>query len=94
VLRAPPGAVPVGQPQIEYSELSDQWTPVASVLRCVIEDGGPDYETSIWIDDRQLSLREFGRLLSTYNGWGMRIAFVPDDEIDWDPEIRVWEKKR
>lgn len=85
--------VPVGQPQIEYYALSDQWSPVGSVLRCVIEDGGPDSETSIWIDDRELSLREFGRMLSVYNGWGMRIAFVPDDEIEWEPDIRPWRTK-
>ena len=84
--------VSVGQPQIAYHPLSDQWAPVGSVLRCVIEDGGPDYETSIWIDDQELSLREFGRLLSVYNGWGMRNAFVPDDEIEWEPEIRILHK--
>lgn len=84
--------VPVGQPQIEYFDRGHQWTPVGSVLRCEISDGGPDCETSIWIDDRHLSLREFGRLLSTYTGWGMRITFVPDDEIDWAPAIRVWRK--
>lgn len=74
--------VPVGQPQIEYHALSDQWSPLGSVLRCVISDGGPDSETSVWIDDRELSLREFGHLLAVHNGWGMRITFVPDDEIE------------
>lgn len=78
-----------GQPQIVYHALSDQWCSIGSVLRCIISDGGPDFETSIWIDDRQLSLREFGRLLSTYNGWGMRITFVPDDEIDSEPVIKI-----
>lgn len=86
--------VPVGQSQIDYFELGDQWTPVASVLRCIVSDSGPDNETSIWIDDRELSLREFGRLLSVHNGWGMRITFVPDDETEWQPEIRAWRKKR
>lgn len=85
--------VPVGQPQIEYYDRGDQWSPVGSVLRCIVSDSGPDYETSVWVDDRELSLREFGRLLSTYNGWGMRIAFVPDDEIEWQPKIRPWRQK-
>ena len=86
--------VPVGQPQIEYHGLSDQWSSIASVLRCIISDGGPDFETSIWIDDRELSLREFGQLLAVHNGWGMRIMFVPDDELEFEPEIRVWNERR
>ena len=43
------------------------------------------------VDDRELDMREFGRLLSTYSGWGMRIVFVPDDEIDEDPAVEVRE---
>ena len=83
--------IPPGHPQIEYHQLADQWTPRGDVLRCVIDDGGPDGEAIIYIDDRELSLREFGRLLTTYAGWGMRIVFVPDDETGDEPEIEVRE---
>ena len=83
--------VPVGSPQIRYFERGDQWTPRGGVLRCVISDGGPDYETTIWIDDKELSLAEFGRMLLTWNGWGMRITVVPDDEIHEQPVIEVRE---
>ena len=69
--------IPPGKPQIQYFERSDQWTPRGDVLRCVVSDGGPEGEATVYIDDRELSLREFGRLLTTYAGWGMRIAFVP-----------------
>ncbi len=81
--------IPPGQPQITYSEQSDQWVPRGDVLRCVIEDGGPDGEVTVYIDDQELSLREFGRLLVTHAGWGMRIAFVPDDLVDEQPEVQV-----
>jgi hypothetical protein len=81
--------IPPGRPQIKYFEPGDQWTPRGDVLRCVIEDGGPDGEAVIYIDDQELSLKEFGRLLVTYAGWGMRIIFVPDDRIDEQPEIVV-----
>lgn len=81
--------IPPGCPQISYSELCNQWTPRGDVLRCVISDGGPDREAVIYIDDHELSLYEFGRLLTTYAGWGMRIVFVPDDQTEEDPYIEV-----
>ncbi len=85
--------IPPGQPQIEYSELCDQWVLRGDLLRCFVEDGGPDGEVTVHIDDQELSLREFGRLLGTYAGWGMRIAFVPDDLIDEEPEVEVREPR-
>nr|WP_269433371.1 hypothetical protein [Limnochorda pilosa] len=39
----------------------------------------------IEIDGRELSLEEFGRVLTTFAGWGMRICFVADDEIEEEP---------
>lgn len=83
--------IPPGKPQIEYSENGCQWTPRGDVLRCVVSDGGPGNEPIIYIDDHELSWREFGRLLTTYAGWGMRIIFVPDDEIRLEPMIEVRE---
>jgi hypothetical protein len=77
-----PVEIPAGKPQIRYAARADQWVPRGDVLRCVIDDGGSDGEATIWIDDREFSLREFGRLLVTHAGWGMRIVFVPDDEIE------------
>lgn len=85
--------IPPGKPQIEYSERGYQWTPRGDVLRCVVSDGGPDNEPIIYIDDHELSWTEFGRLLTTYAGWGMRIVFVPDDETDLEPRIEVREPR-
>jgi len=56
--------------------------PRGDVLRCIIDDGGPNGEVIIHVDDQELSLAEFGRLLRVHAGWGMRIAFVPDQEPD------------
>jgi hypothetical protein len=81
--------IPLGRPQIKYSELCNQWTPRGDVLRCVIGDDGPSGEAVIYIDDQELSLEEFGRLLTTYAGWGMRVVFVPDDQTHEQPDIEM-----
>ncbi|MFA5866245.1 MAG: hypothetical protein WC975_16360 [Phycisphaerae bacterium] len=81
--------IPPGRPQISYFSEGNQWTSRGHVLRCLIDDGGPDNEPVISIDDQELSLEEFGRLLRTYAGWGMRMVFVPEDEIEKEPQISV-----
>lgn len=81
--------VPIGSPQIKYFEPGNHWEPRGAVLRCLIDDD--EDGAVITIDDRELSPRDFGRLLNTYAGWGMRIVFVPDDEIDKPPRIEVRE---
>lgn len=81
--------IPQGRPQIKYFRLGNQWTPRGDVLRCIISDGGPGRRAVVYIDDHELSLEEFGRLLTTYAGWGMRIVFVPDDRTDEEPEIEI-----
>jgi len=59
------------------------------VLRCIIDDAGPNGEVTIHIDDQELSLREFGRLLRVHAGWGMRIAFVPEEFVTENPTVKV-----
>lgn len=81
--------IPAGRPQMRYFAAGDQWAPRGGVLRCVVDDSGPDGEAIIHIDDQPLSLREFGRLLCTYSGWGMRITFVPEEELARAPRIEV-----
>ena len=80
---------PPGEKQIDYHENSDQWVQRGDVLRCIIDDGGPDGEVVIHIDDQELSLREFGRLLRVHAGWGMRIAFVPEEFVTENPKVNV-----
>lgn len=43
------------------------------------------------VEARELSWAEFGRLLTTYAGWGMRIVFVPDDDLHEIPRIEIRE---
>ena len=86
--------IPPGKPQIKYSDFSDQWIPRGDLLRCHIDDGGPEGEVTVHIDDKELSLREFGRILSTHAGWGMRIAFVPSEIVEEAPEIEVREPRK
>ncbi|MBC8280489.1 MAG: hypothetical protein H8E48_06870 [Chloroflexi bacterium] len=82
--------LPPGSPQIKYFAAGDQWCPRGDIVRCVIEDD-ENAEAVIYIDDQKLSLQEFGRLLTTRAGWGMRVVFVPDDEIDQEPQVVVKE---
>ena len=81
--------IPPGRPQIEYHADADQWTPRGGLLRCLISDCGPGGEATIEIDKHELSLKEFGRLLCTYAGWGMRIAFVADTHIYEEPAVEI-----
>lgn len=80
--------IPPGKPQVEYFEQGYYWTPRGDVLRCEVscDDDG---ETSILIDDQEFSIKEFGKMLSTFAGWGMRIIFVPEDETYQSPPIQI-----
>jgi hypothetical protein len=83
-----------GRPQIEYRKDTDQWVPRGDVLRCIVDDGGADGEVTVYIDNEELSLAEFGKLLRCYAGWGMRIAFVPEERLTENPKIVVREPKK
>ena len=86
--------VPVGVSQVEHHPgFVNQWSPKGGVLRCCIEDGGGEDGSLpvIYIDDREFTWDEFGKMLCTYAGWGMRIVFVPDDELEQAPKIAVRE---
>jgi hypothetical protein len=85
---------PPGEKQIDYHENSNQWVPRGDVLRCIIDDGGPSGEVTVHVDDQELSLAEFGRLLAVHAGWGMRIAFVPEEFVTENPTVKVRKRKR
>ena len=74
--------------RLAYNEQSEQWVPRGQVVRCHIEDD-EDGETVLDIDGEQLDLAAFGRMLRVYAGWGMRIAFVDEDDVTDEPEIVV-----
>jgi hypothetical protein len=81
--------IPPGKPQIRKSRHSGQWVPQGEVLRCIIEDDERG-QAVISIDNKELSLEEFGRLLTVYAGWGMRIAFVPEELVHDAPRRSRW----
>jgi hypothetical protein len=83
-----------GEKQMDYHEDSDQWVPRGDVLRCIIDDAGPEGEVTIHIDDKELSLAEFGRMLRVHAGWGMRIAFVAEEFISENPKIEIRKPRR
>jgi hypothetical protein len=60
------------------------------VLRCLVEDD-ENAQLVVAIDDQRLNLEEFGRMLTTRAGWGMRIEFVPDDQLHRRPALEVRE---
>ena len=82
--------IPPGLPQIEYNERSDQWVPRGQVLRCHIDDDA-EAGTIIQIDELELDMAAFGRMLQVFSGFGMRIAFVDEEEVTDQPEILVRE---
>ncbi|MGJ0503059.1 MAG: DUF7713 domain-containing protein [Methylocystis sp.] len=78
----------LGRPQIKYFEEGDQWVPRAQVLRCHLEDDD-NGKLVVYVDDEKLDLQQFGRMLTTYAGWGMRIYFVDDDAVAEEPTVEV-----
>jgi hypothetical protein len=85
--------VPIGKSQIEYEDRVSSWSMKGDVLRGVVgyghdpNTGEPAPE--ILVDDKRLSWSEFGKMLSTYEGWGLRLTIVPEDEIHRVPDVEV-----
>ncbi len=78
-----------GSPQIEFNPEFAHWHPRGDVLRCVITD--PGLKAHFQIDDRILTIEEFGEMMVVYSGWGVRMVIVPEDELHLQPEIEVRE---
>jgi hypothetical protein len=87
--------IPVGKPQVEFFERGNQWTPRGHVLRCqLLSDAAIEPaidEPFVAIDGRDFTLGEFMTMVGTFGGWGMRIEFVPDDELHQRPRLKVRE---
>lgn len=79
--------IPSNKPQIKYFVPGGYWIACGDVLRCTI--GCNDDGTTVSIDDKEFNMDEFGKLLSTFEGWGMRITIVPEDEIHKIPTVEV-----
>jgi hypothetical protein len=48
-------------------------------------------EPFVSIDGCDFTLGEFMTMVGTFGGWGMRIEFVPDDELHQRPRLKVSE---
>lgn len=85
--------IPPGRPQVRYFDRGDQWMPRGQVLRCLAlgATGDDPDEPFLTIDDRDYTPMEFAKMVTTFGGWGMRIVFVPDDELYDEPVIEVRE---
>jgi hypothetical protein len=72
-----------GSPQISFDSEFKEWSANGHVLRCIVgaESDLTDGQPAILIDGHELSWLEFGYLVSHFEGWGMRIAFVCEDEL-------------
>jgi hypothetical protein len=85
--------VPAGKPQVEFFAEADQWTPRGHVLRCqILADAAitPELdEPFVSIDGRDFTLAEFMTMVGTFGGWGMRIEFVPVDELHQRPRLEI-----
>ncbi len=46
------------------------------------------------IDNEELSLDEFGRLLRVHAGRGMRVAFVPEEFVTENPKVEIREPEK
>lgn len=90
-----PTEIAEGRPQIKFNRKDKYWSAEGHVLRCVIDSDSDTNEPTIEIDNHRLSLQEFGALLSHFNGWGMRIAFVSEDQLcnPPTPEVRKAPKR-
>lgn len=88
--------VPAGTSQLKRDRKTGHILLRGDVLRCHITDGREEEgdPVAIYIDDEEYSLREFGQMLQTYAGWGMRVVFVPEDSVNEEPVIEVRKPRR
>jgi hypothetical protein len=90
-----PTEIAEGRPQIKFDRKYRHWSAEGHVLRCAIDCDSDANMPTIVIDNHRLSLQEFGVMLSHFNGWGMRIAFVSEDQLSKppNPEVRKAPKR-
>ena len=82
--------MPIGKPQLEWQDDGQQWTARGHVLRCLIHDDEENVPIVV-IDDKELTWEQFGKIVVSYAGWGMRVLFVDDDSVHEGPRIEVRE---
>ena len=86
-----------GYPQLEWDEECKTWSAVGDVLRCAASwepTGDPRGNVAICIDDKLLSANEFLRILTSREGWGMRIEFMDPENLVRRPKPVIRKRKQ
>ncbi len=86
--------VPMGKPQVRFSEQMARWVTRGGVVRALVLGDGAHGDPVVEIDDREFSGAAFLQILSCYAGWGVRIEMVPDTELYERPALVVREPER
>ena len=78
-----------GLPQVGNDPYYKTLTTHSETLRCELSSGESHDELVVEIDDRKLSWNEFGKLISPYIGWAMRVQFLPAEQLLNPPESEI-----
>jgi hypothetical protein len=91
----PPTEIVPGRPQIKYDKQFREWSAEGHVLRCIVGSNPELDEPTVCIDSHKLSWVDFGRMVLHFEGWGMRILFVSEDQLSDPPtpELRKAPKR-
>lgn len=84
-----PTEVPDGEAQIEFDNGYRHWIPRSDVLRCELTSGEDSDDLVVCIDDEELSLLDFGEMLKMHMGWGMRVMFLPQEQLINPPPVEI-----
>jgi hypothetical protein len=87
-----PTEIEDGGVQIRFDKASGSWVPESDVLRCELTSGEEPHDLVVRIDDQDLSWAQFGRMVSSYRGWGMRVTFLPEEQLFKPPATEIIEK--
>ena len=76
--------------QTDYKALDQQLKEKNDqLIKSCTMDGKSHDELMIWIDDQELSWQEFGRMLNSYMGWGMRIMLLHQEQLNDPPRVEI-----
>jgi hypothetical protein len=89
IAESKPTEMAEGAPQIQFDNRFKSWTMLSDVLRCELTSGSDPDELMICIDDVELSWDEFGRMLKSYMGWGMRVTLLPQEQLFKPPPPEI-----
>ena len=67
-------------------EKYQEWSARGHVLKCVVSDD-EDGDLVIHVDDQVLDAEAFLQLIRPFAGWGMRITFVDESQINDEPKV-------